>query len=150
MGSHLWTTLSSVSTSGMFQLFIGGLVITATARSVCLLLFPGTEVFFSTQSYFKVLLPGLEAACRSRLTRFPSARWVQESHCTVARGGERAVVSRSRWGDDLERGITTGQSYLPAHPRIDLILSFYFTGSSKAAGNSLVFFLTLSCAWCRL
>lgn len=148
MDNHLWTTLSSVSTSGMPKHFIGGLIITVTARSVCLLLFPGTEFFSSTQSCSRVFLPGLEADCRSRLTHFLSVPWVQESHCTVARGGEKAIVCHSRWGDVLGRGITRGQSYLHAHPRIDLFLSLYFTGSSKAAGNSLGFFLTLSCAWC--
>lgn len=148
MGNHLWTTLSSISTSGMFKHFIRGLIVTATERSVSLLLFSGAEFSLSAQSCSRVLLPGLEAAFRIRLTHFPSVPWTQESHCTVARGWERAIVSQSRWGDVLGRGITTGQSYLPAHPRIDLVRSFYFTGSSKAAGNSLVFFLTLSCAWC--
>lgn len=148
MGDHLWTTRSSISTPGMFKHFIGGLVLTVIARSVSLLLYPGNEFSLSAQSCSRVLLPGLEAACRSRLTHFPSVPWVQESHCTGARGGERAIVPHSRWGDVLGRGITTGQSYLPAHPRIDLIHSFYFTASSKAAGNSQVFFLSLSWARC--
>lgn len=124
MGCHLWTTLSSISTRGMFEHFIGGLVITVTARSVSLLLFP---VFFLSPELLcsRVLLPGLEAACSSRLTHFPSVPWVQESLCTVARGEERTIVSHSRWGNVLGRGITTGQSYLPAHPRIDLTLILF-------------------------
>lgn len=32
MGNHLWTTLSSISTSRMFKHFIGGLVITVTIK----------------------------------------------------------------------------------------------------------------------
>lgn len=110
MGNHLWTTLSSVSTSGMFKHFIGGLIITVTARSVCLLLFPGTVFLFSAQSCSRVLLPGLEAACSSRLTHFPSVPWVQKSHYTGTMGGERAVVSHSRWGDVLGRGKTTDKA----------------------------------------
>lgn len=146
MGNHLWTTLSSIGTSGMLKHFLGGLIIPVTARSVCLLLFPWTEGFFSQprsapESFCQVWRQPAGADWltfpRSLGCRSLTAQWqgVRKGHCLS-----------SRWGHVLGRGNRT--KLLTWYPRINLTLLFYFTGSSKAAGNSLVFFLTLSCAWC--